>query len=67
MIGTFLEGCDKVFSVPQRVKEETTKLAIALPRMIKEYNPGKGGVDIKYEKMAAQKISKKMSYVIRQG
>ena len=26
-----------------------------------------GGVDIKYEKMAAQKIFKKMSYVIRQG
>ena len=26
-----------------------------------------GGVDIKYEKMAAQKILKKMSYVIRQG
>ena len=59
MVGTGFEECNKVSTVTRRVKGQSAKIPVPWTEIIKDHNPGMGGVDLLDQKTAAYKLDRK--------
>ena len=58
MVGTCLEECDKILTVSRRVKEQSAKIPVPCPEIIKDYNSDMSDVDLLDQKTAASKLDR---------
>ena len=61
MVGTCLEEWDKISTVSRKVKEQSAKIPVPCPEIIKDCNTGVGGVDLLDKKTAAYNLEHKSS------